>query len=808
MATVAEKNVRVEYHGATVQCAEKQKRPQSSRLGWKQGGGHSGNAGPGGHRAAIRPSTAREGRRQPRPASGRRHALPGRPRTAAASNTRKGRNNVKNEMTNMFQLYHLLCPLNPQFEGVGIKVRIAETIFLSENYTFVSWFTNDRKGLVRKRPAGMLTRDHIKKKMHACRERKMGKYNPLCVLRRMSDVDLVDSDGLKDFFDDMDEYATESVPSSGKAAAAPEQCAAKTKNCSNKQRSRTQDDVVAIQEYIPAHNDTRYVVAFINDPSTARAACEVFALTYSNVATDLSRESLNMERIIGRVPPPKPKVDVLKDEATGTALKRLTMEIVHYLNSRSIRATLDGLVCEYIVDSSEMSKQSKIKQVRPNETAVLTAILGSKWRGAVPSWVHEKGSNDTADLLCTLVPRIDYKELALLDLTKTSAVGKASYPGNHLRQKVTRVLGPGMLSQMASELEQYQTTLGYEIQRAQTAQSKLEQVNHDLQAATKSRDDLAQQLTARSEEYHLTVTDCRRLSKLLSKTEKRNKSLEETHKADVTQVSELNHIIQTDRATSFKVMGQLQHKIDVLSDTKEQHEETIGELHAVNADQLQVNLEQGEMLAALRKQLVEYSEKLKETTSVLQQTRDVLETTRKERDHYRRSIPHTGSDGHHHRKPPFHLHLGDLFEGHGDHGKMEMWMLTNYLHEIKALFKELFNKYVSHSHDDSEPMLHDNGFHHFLKDVLVISDTFHIADADIIMQKAHARGGKRAVYNHKYNCDDFAETLVRIAHVLYHNQEDYLTECVRQFVKEYLLPFATSQADTAAKNEVNPPTHV
>jgi len=64
------------------------------------------------------------------------------------------------------------------------------------------------------------------------------------------------------------------------------------------------------------------------------------------------------------------------------------------------------------------------------------------------------------------------------------------------------------------------------------------------------------------------------------------------------------------------------------------------------------------------------------------------------------------------------------------------------------------------------------------------------------------------MYNHKYNCDDFAETLIRIAHVLYHDQEEYLTECVRNFVKEYLESFVTPRADAAAKKVVNAPSQV
>ena len=70
----------------------------------------------------------------------------------------------KKHPSNMCGMYNILSPLNPKLEGVGVKCRIADTIFLSENNTFVSWFTNDRKGLIRKRPSSSLTTRNIMSK--------------------------------------------------------------------------------------------------------------------------------------------------------------------------------------------------------------------------------------------------------------------------------------------------------------------------------------------------------------------------------------------------------------------------------------------------------------------------------------------------------------------------------------------------------------------------------------------------------------------------------------------------------------------
>ena len=69
-------------------------------------------------------------------------------------------------------------------------------------------------------------------------------------------------------------------------------------------------------------------------------------------------------------------------------------------------------------------------------------------------------------------------------------------------------------------------------------------------------------------------------------------------------------------------------------------------------------------------------------------------------------------------------------------------MLNNYLHEKKELFEKIFQRYVPTSHDDEEPLVHDQGFHVFLKKIFhIVSSNFYIAaEADIVMQHAPKRG--------------------------------------------------------------------
>jgi hypothetical protein len=223
-----------------------------------------------------------------------------------------------------------------------------------------------------------------------------------------------------------------------------------------------------------------------------------------------------------------------------------------------------------------------------------------------------------------------------------------------------------------------------------------------------------------------------------------------------------------------------------LSNAKTENEARISELENRNREAEQVRKEQNEQIEALRRQLLEYSERLNDTAATLRDTRDVLSMTRKERDHYRRFLPQDDNDGSK-KKPPYNLHIQDLLHDHDE--KMEMWMLTQYIYEIQASLEEQFYHYVSHSHDDNEPLLHDHGFHHFLKDAGCITEDFPVAEADILMQKAHARGGRRPQYNNKYNLHDFAEAIIRISHHKHCQEEEYLTECLRMFVETHIKSF-------------------
>ena len=135
------------------------------------------------------------------------------------------------------------------------------------------------------------------------------------------------------------------------------------------------------------------------------------------------------------------------------------------------------------------------------------------------------------------------------------------------------------------------------------------------------------------------------------------------------------------------------------------------------------------------------------------------------------------------------MHIEDIIDKH-EKSESETYMLNNYLHEKKQLFEKIFQRYVSASHDDEEPLVHDQGFHVFLKNCNIVSSNFSIAEADILMQHAHKRGGNRSGhYNHKYNSRDFVEAIIRMANYLYEEEEGYLTECVRKFCNVKLEPY-------------------
>ncbi len=720
------------------------------------------------HQSFNRPSTAKENRRSHRPVTaGRRVRMPRqRPSSAVDMNSIHQPRQMHVRGETMWGMFSLLCPLNPHIKGVGVPIRIPETIFFTDNGTFVSWFTNDRRGLVRKRPSSMLTRHHIKSKLTTCRERRAGSYHPMSVLRRKSSADLVDTRGLELFFCDLQEHSSQG----GKGPGENDDC------------------VVAIQEFVPAYNDTRYIVVFINDPSTARAACETFALRYSNEATDLSSKTLNMERMIGRVPRPKPRVEPTKDEKISDDLRRKVMQITNYINKRSIQGKLDALVCEFVIDESEVAKRKRVEGLRMSDYAVMIGIIGTKWRGAVPSWVKAKGRNPTADLLCTLVPRIDYKASKAPGQKLPRGFGSHHAVGinGHQQTRVTRILGPKILAGMARELDEYHNTLGSEIQRSQTAQKRLEKVSTELTEAKEQSDGLASQLLKTAREMNESAQSCREMKERCGVLTQRNRDLEQQYTDNNNVIQDLRTTVQAERETSFKILTSMQNNIDSLSNAKTENEARISELENRNREAEQVRKEQNEQIEALRRQLLEYSERLNDTAATLRDTRDVLSMTRKERDHYRRFLPQDDNDGSK-KKPPYNLHIQDLLHDHDE--KMEMWMLTQYIYEIQASLEEQFYHYVSHSHDDNEPLLHDHGFHHFLKDAGCITEDFPVAEADILMQKAHARGGRRPQYNNKYNLHDFAEAIIRISHHKHCQEEEYLTECLRMFVETHIKSF-------------------
>ena len=108
----------------------------------------------------------------------------------------------------------------------------------------------------------------------------------------------------------------------------------------------------------------------------------------------------------------------------------------------------------------------------------------------------------------------------------------------------------------------------------------------------------------------------------------------------------------------------------------------------------------------------------------------------------------------------------------------------------KIYLKKIFLRYVSASHDDQERLIHDHGFHTFLKNCHIVSNKFSVAEADILMQHAHSRGGNRhGQYNHKYNSRDFVEAIIRMANHMFKDEEGYLTESVRRFCTEKLEPY-------------------
>ena len=193
----------------------------------------------------------------------------------------------------------------------------------------------------------------------------------------------------------------------------------------------------------------------------------------------MSAKTINMERMVGQIPAPKPRVIPLKDAKVSEGLRRLTLQIANYINRTTLNTTLEGLVCEFLIDANAISKcQNVIPSTRLIDHAVLVGVLGYKFRGNVPTWVEDQGKNRNADLLCTLVPRIDVAKpisnFSTLSNPATNTEGKVGRKVTH------RISGPAVVSQMAEELEHYQTTLGSKLQEAAEAQNELDKVNLDL----------------------------------------------------------------------------------------------------------------------------------------------------------------------------------------------------------------------------------------------------------------------------------------------------------------------------------------
>eukprot|EP00943_MAST-04B_sp_MAST-4B-sp1_P000044 g44.t1 len=351
---------------------------------------------------------------------------------------------------------------------------------------------------------------------------------------------------------------------------------------------------------------------------------------------------------------------------------------------------------------------------------------------------------------------------------------------------------------MAEELEHYQFTLGSKLQEAAAAQNKLDAVTSDLNESKNKLNNMQMQLLETTKEHNRTVSDARRLTQLLSKAQSENKNIKKDLNSTSQENTELKDQLKSERETAFKVMGSMQHRIDDLEQLKERNEMEISGLQMANRKAGEQNQEQNQIIIALRKQLVEYAKNLENTAAVLKQTRDVLDNTRKERDHYKRSLPMDGEDGTK-RKPAYHLHIHDIVDSH-DKPDAELYMLNNYLHDKKEMFEKIFQRYVSASHDDEEPLVHDQGFHMFLKKCHIVGIHFSVAEADIIMQHAHKRGGNRAShYNHKYNPRDFTEAIIRMAYHFYRDEEGYLTECVRKFCAEKLEPYYKKNIDRSDK---------
>ena len=186
----------------------------------------------------------------------------------------------------------------------------------------------------------------------------------------------------------------------------------------------------------------------------------------------MSEKTLNMERMVGHIPQPRPRVTPLNDEKISEDLRRLTLQISNYINRTSLNTTLEGLACEFIIDSNAMTARKNIKPtVRPIDHAILIGIIGYKFRGNVPTWVQEQGENRNADLLCTLVPRIDVVQ-PISNFPTSSNVYKGNSANKHtggnraVRRVTHRITGPDVVSQMADELKHYETTLGSKFTRS------------------------------------------------------------------------------------------------------------------------------------------------------------------------------------------------------------------------------------------------------------------------------------------------------------------------------------------------------
>ena len=124
---------------------------------------------------------------------------------------------------------------------------------------------------------------------------------------------------------------------------------------------------------------------------------------------------------------------------------------------------------------------------------------------------------------------------------------------------------------------------------------------------------LQAQLLETTKEHNRTVSDARRLTQLLSKSQAENKILKSNFNASNKEVVDLKDQLKSERETAFKVMGSMQQRIDGLEQLKERNEMEISGLQMANRQAAEQNQEQNQVI---RKQLVGYAQNLDNTAAV------------------------------------------------------------------------------------------------------------------------------------------------------------------------------------------------